>query len=66
VVMAAIIAVPKIGTAASFAAVIFGQLIGTMVLDAFGLLGVPRLPLNPWRLVGAALLFAGVLLMQRK
>jgi bacterial/archaeal transporter family-2 protein len=65
-VMAAIIAVPKIGTAASFAAVIFGQLVGTMVLDAFGLLGVPRLPLNPWRLVGAALLFAGVLLMQRK
>ncbi|MDQ3796445.1 MAG: DMT family transporter [Pseudomonadota bacterium] len=60
------IAVPRIGTAATFTAVICGQLIGTLVLDTVGLLGVPRIPLSPWRIVGAMLLLAGVLLMQRK
>ncbi len=62
----AIVAVPKIGTAASLTAVVFGQLIGTLVLDTFGLLGVPRIPLSPWRILGVVLLLAGVLLMQRK
>jgi transporter family-2 protein len=65
-VTASIIAVPKVGTAVAFGAVIFGQLVGAMVLDTYGLLGVPRIPLDPWRIVGAALLFAGVLMMQHR
>jgi transporter family-2 protein len=43
-VTAAIVAVPKVGTAVAFGAVIFGQLFGAMVLDTYGLPGVPRIP----------------------
>lgn len=65
-VFIAILAVPKVGTAVAIAAVIFGQLMGAMLLDAFGLFGVPRIPLSPWRVAGAGLLFAGVLMMQHR
>ena len=59
-------AVPRVGTAAAVTAAIFGQLVGAMILDQFGWLGVPRIPLNPWRLLGALLVLAGVVLMQRR
>jgi transporter family-2 protein len=65
-VTAAIVAVPKIGTGLALAAVILGQLLGAMVLDTYGWLGAPRIPLNPWRVAGAVLLFVGVLMMQHK
>jgi bacterial/archaeal transporter family-2 protein len=65
-VLIAVIAVPKVGAALTVAAVIFGQLVGTLLLDTFGWLGVPRIPLNPWRVTGAVLLFVGVLMMQHK
>jgi len=65
-VTAAIVALPKIGTAVAFAAVIIGQLVGAMLLDTFGLLGVPQIPLHPWRIAGAVLMVIGILLMQYK
>lgn len=61
-----IVAVPRVGTAVAFGAVIFGQLVGAMVLDTYGWLGVPRIPLDPWRVAGALLLFVGVLMMQHR
>lgn len=60
-----VVAVPRIGTAVTFAAVIFGQLLGSMILDANGWLGVPEVPLSASRVLGAVLLFAGVLLIQK-
>lgn len=65
-VLIAVIAVPRVGAALTVAAVIFGQLVGTLLLDTFGWLGVPRIPLNSWRVAGATLLFVGVLMMQHK
>lgn len=65
-VTAAIVALPKIGTAIAFAAVIIGQLVGALVLDTYGLLGVPQIPLHPWRIAGAVLMVIGILLMQYK
>ena len=62
----AVVAVPRVGAAVTFAAVIFGQLIGAMIIDTFGWLEVDPVPLNPWRLVGAGLLLAGVVLIQQK
>ena len=62
----AVIGVPKVGPAVVVACAVFGQLTAALVLDSFGWLGVPRTPLNIWRVVGAVLLFAGVLLMQYK
>jgi transporter family-2 protein len=65
-VLMAVVAVPKVGAALTIAAVVFGQLFGSLLLDTFGWLGVPRIPLSPWRVAGAALLFVGVLMMQHK
>ena len=59
-------AVPRIGTALVIACAVLGQLVAALALDSAGWLGVPKVPLNGWRLLGAGLLFVGVLLMQRK
>ena len=61
-----VIAVPRIGTALVVGASVLGQLGAALVLDNFGWLGVPRLPLSPTRVLGAVLLLAGVLLIQWK
>ena len=62
----AILGVPRVGAAVVVACTVFGQLIAALVLDSQGWFGVPRTPINVWRVVGAVLLFAGVLLMQKK
>lgn len=62
----AVVAVPRVGAAVTFAAVITGQLIGAMIIDTFGWFEVTPVPLNPWRLVGAGMLFAGVVLIQQR
>jgi transporter family-2 protein len=54
---------PKMGAAAFIAAVVGGQLACSMVLDHFGLMDVPRQALSIGRVVGAAMVFAGVLLV---
>ena len=61
-----VIAVPRVGTALVVGASVLGQLGAALVLDTFGWLGVPRLPLSPTRIAGAILLLLGVLLMQWK
>ena len=61
-----VVALPRIGTALVIACAVVGQLVAGLVLDSFGWLGVPKVPFNAWRVVGAALLCVGVLLMQRK
>ena len=65
-VTATVVAVPRIGAALMIACTVLGQLVAALALDQFGWLGVPRVPFSPWRLLGAALLFAGVLLMQHR
>lgn len=61
-----IVALPRIGAALVIGAAVVGQLVGGLVIDNFGWLGVPKVPINPWRILGAVLLFLGVILMQRK
>ncbi len=60
----AILSVPQIGTAGYSVAIITGQLIGALVLDHYGWLGVPQQPLTWLRLLGAALLLVAVWLIQ--
>lgn len=60
-----VIAVPRVGAALTFAAVIAGQLVGSVLLDSTGWLGVPKMPVSATRILGVLLLFAGVLLVQR-
>ena len=65
-VVLAVVGVPKVGSAVVVSCAVFGQITAALVLDSFGWLGVPRAPLNVWRIAGAVLLMAGVLLIQQK
>ena len=60
----AIFLVPQIGAAAFFALLIAGQMLGSIVFDHFGLLGVPVHPVSAIRIIGAALLVGGVVLIR--
>jgi transporter family-2 protein len=62
---ASIVLVPRVGAATTIALVVAGQLVCSLALDHYGLLGVPRHALAPVRVLGAVLLFGGVLLIRR-
>jgi len=55
---------PKLGSAAFIAAAVGGQLMCSLLLDHFGLMNVPQQELSVGRLLGAAMVFAGVLLVR--
>ena len=59
-----IVLVPKLGAATFFALLVAGQMIGSMVFDHFGILGLPVNPISLTRLIGAGLLVGGVLLIR--
>jgi transporter family-2 protein len=60
-----LILAPKLGATALIASIIGGQVLCSVVLDHWGLIGFSQHPLNAGRLVGIALLFGGVILIQR-
>ncbi len=60
-----IVSVPKIGTANLVSLSVAGQLLAAVVLDHYGLLGFALHPANGWRLLGMALIMAGVLMVVR-
>ena len=64
-VFAAVVLAPKLGAGTLVAAVVAGQMITSLLLDHYGLIGFPVHSLSPVRLVGAALVMAGVVLIQR-
>ena len=51
---------PKIGAAYAVALMVGGQCLAALLVDHFGLLGMPRDPLTMQRLVGVILVAAGV------
>ena len=65
-VVAGLVAIPKLSAGLTITGTVFGELIAAMIIDHFGWLGVPRVPLNPWRVTGAVLLVAAAVLMQHK
>lgn len=64
-VAAVIILAPRLGTALTFVLVVAGQMTVSLVLDHYGLLGLPVKQINWQRLLGVAFLVAGVLLIRR-
>jgi bacterial/archaeal transporter family-2 protein len=64
-VVATIVLAPRLGAATLVAAVVAGQMIASLLLDQYGLLGFPIHPISGLRVLGAALVIGGVILVQR-
>jgi transporter family-2 protein len=64
-VLVAIVAAKPLGAVALAGFVVCGQLVASVVLDHFGLVGFEQRPVNLVRLLGVALLLAGVYLVHK-
>jgi transporter family-2 protein len=64
-VAAVIILAPRLGTALTFSLIVAGQMLLSLVLDHYGILGMPVKHISWQRLLGMALLVAGVLMMRK-
>ncbi len=53
--------IPRIGVAGAITSIVAGQLLVSVVLDHFGLLGAMSRPLDPTRIIGLATVLLGVL-----
>ncbi|WP_225116289.1 DMT family transporter [Bradyrhizobium sp. BRP22] len=60
----AILMVPRLGAAMVLALIVVGQMLASLAFDHFGLLGLAQHPATPIRLVGAAILVLGVVLIR--
>jgi transporter family-2 protein len=58
--------IPRVGVAATVTLIVAGQLVLSVALDHFGLLGTDVRRVDIQRLIGLAVLFVGVLLIVRK
>jgi len=56
---------PRLGVATTLSMAVAGQTLAALVLDRLGVMGLASRPLTSPRLLGAALLVAGVLLIRR-
>ena len=63
--VATIVLAPRLGAATLVAAVVAGQMLASVLLDQYGLVGFPVHPLSALRLLGAGLVIGGVMLIQR-
>lgn len=64
-VTAAVTLVPRIGVAMTFSLIIAGQMLVTIVIDHFGLLGVPVKEVSLARVGGVLLITVGVVLIRK-
>lgn len=64
-VAASILLLPRLGVALMFSLVVFGQMLITLVIDHYGLLGVAVKTINFYRVAGVALIIAGVMLIRK-
>ncbi|WP_375270175.1 DMT family transporter [Sphingomonas sp.] len=56
---------PRLGLAVTLTAAIASQLVTAMIVDRFGLLGLPQQAITPARLVGVALVILGAVVVRR-
>ncbi len=56
---------PTLGAATLLSIAVAGQMTFALLLDHYGLVGFTVRPLSPWRIVGAALVVAGVVLIRK-
>jgi transporter family-2 protein len=64
-VFISIILAPKLGAATTLGLIVAGQMIASLILDNFGLVGYEEHPANIWRVLGVGLLLGGVALIKK-
>lgn len=64
-IAAAVVLAPRLGAATMTASVVAGQMLASLLLDHYGLVGFAVKTATPGRLVGALLVIGGVRLMMR-
>jgi transporter family-2 protein len=62
----AIVLAEQLGAAVMVALIITGQMIVSLLLDHYGLVGYTRNALSPARIIGTVLLLSGVFLIRYK
>jgi bacterial/archaeal transporter family-2 protein len=65
-VFLAIVLAESLGAAVMVSLIIAGQMVASLFLDHYGLVGYARHPINPARIIGTILLLAGVILIRSK
>lgn len=60
-----VIAVPHLGATTMIAFLMAGQIMTSLALDHYGLMGYDTRPVTVWRILGAVLLVAGACLIKR-
>jgi transporter family-2 protein len=63
-VAAALLVTPRLGAGLTYALVVCGQLLASLILDQWGWIGLPVHHANPLRVLGVLLLLAGVVLIR--
>lgn len=58
--------IPRMGATAMIAAFITGQLLSSLIIDHFGLMGLTASPVNFTKIIGIIFLFAGLFLVLKK
>jgi len=64
-VASSIILLDKLGAAMTISLIIAGQMLMSLVMDHFGLLGMEVKPISPGRVAGVVLVIAGVVLIRK-
>jgi bacterial/archaeal transporter family-2 protein len=64
-VVATIVLAPRLGAATLIATVVGGQMVASLLLDQYGLVGFPLHPTTWLRLLGVVLVLGGVILIRR-
>ncbi len=64
-VTVALFVVPKIGAALMIASVLTGQMVAALIIDQIGLLGIPKNPVDLYRIGGLACLAVGIKLLSK-
>jgi transporter family-2 protein len=64
-VLATVVVTPRLGPGLTLGAVVAGQMVVALALEQAGALEVARHPITPVRVLGVALIVAGVVLLRR-
>ena len=63
-VASTVILAPRLGAASMVSLIIAGQMLASLILDHFGLIGYQPHPLNIWRALGVVFIVGGVVLIR--